>query len=92
MNVWIPERHLKTQTEIENFSKFVQLCLDDVVGIMTWAILKQEDPEKYQRPNQKPLEAVLPEFNKAYPLDPLTAKRLGKKQWPKNSPNKPELW
>lgn len=94
VNVWIPEAQLKLWEGIENKSGFVQIALNDAVGIMTWAILKKEEPEKYKRPaDQIPIQDVLPKFNKAYPLDPLTAKRLGKEtKWPENSPKKQELW
>lgn len=80
VNIWIPQRHRHIWDEIENGSKFVQIALDDAVGIMTWAILKESDPELYQRPVDKiPIEEVAPNFNKAFPHDPITAKRLENK-------------
>jgi hypothetical protein len=33
-------------------------------------------------PQEKPYEEIVEEFNEKHPLDPLTAKRLGKTQWP----------
>lgn len=77
VNIWIPERYRSIWEQMENGSKFVQIALDDAVGIMTWAILKQTDPEKYVRPvDKKTVEEVAPEFNKRFPHDPITAKRI----------------
>lgn len=96
VNIWIPKRYLKDWHELENKSAFVQLCLDDMVGIMAWAILKKSDPEKYTRPIDKnPPPNLTQDFNKAYPLDSLTKKRTqkGKTDTCKtNSLNRPELW
>ena len=79
--------------DLENNSAFVQLCLDNAVDIMTWAILKKERPDLYKGTGDgKTPEEVIPQFNKYYPLDPLTAKRIGKETWPQNSPSKQELW
>jgi len=89
MNVWIHPRHVKLWREIENKSGFVNMALDDAIGVMTMAILRKENPEKYTI-KKKP-EAVLPEFNDKFPLDPLTKKRLNK-QWPENSHPTPEPW
>lgn len=92
VSVWIPERHLSLWDEIENKSKFASIALDNAVAIMTFALLKKADPAKYDR-DKTPVEAVLPSYNEQFPLDPLTAKRLGKtKTWPKTSPNEQELW
>lgn len=89
VNVWIPERHLALWDELENKSQFVQIALDDATGLMAFAIIKEA--KGIVRP--KPTQEQIGEFNEKFPLDPLTAKRLGKeKQWPKNSPKKPELW
>jgi hypothetical protein len=96
VNVWIPKRHIKLWNELENKSAFVQIALDDAIGIMTWALLRKRNPEKYKRPiDSHKVEEVMPTFNEEFPLDPLTNKRLGKEQtqtWPKNSVKKPELW
>lgn len=97
VNIWIPKRYRKSWDELENKSAFVQLCLDDMIGIMMWAILKKEDPEKYHRKtDDNPPPHLTENFNKAYPLDPMTKKRMqkGKKQtWPQTpSPNRQELW
>lgn len=89
--VYIPHHHLKLWKDIDNKSNFVQTCLDDAIGIMTWAILRKSKPDVYRQPN-KTIEEVLPAFNEKFPLDPLTAHRLGKQTWPKNSPSEHELW
>ena len=67
------------------------MALDDAIGIMTIALLRKADPKKYPHIDKK-IEDVVPEFNEEFPLDELTAKRLGKTKWPKNSPRKRELW
>ena len=89
-NIWLSDKSVKIWEQIENKSAFVNLALEDAVGIMTWAILKKQDPKKYHV-TEDPFEEVVGEFNEAFPVDPLTAKRQNK-QWPKNSPKKPELW
>lgn len=91
VNVWLLERHFQLHHDIDNFSEFIQLCLDNAVDIMTWDILKKEAPETFHI-EQPPIEEVLPKFNERHPLDPLTAKRLGKTTWPKNSAKPPESW
>lgn len=88
VNVWIPERQLKTAVQIENLSNFLQIALDIAPDIMAWAILRDVDPKKYNTGRQ--LEDVLDDFNKKYPQNELTQKRQG--TWPNNSPKKPELW
>lgn len=69
------------------------MALDEAIGIMEWAILKKQDPEKYHI-DRAPAEEIIPKFNEDFPLDELTAKRLGKTKetWPKNSQNARELW
>lgn len=88
ISVWIPPAQLKMAKEIENFSKFVQIAVDQAIDIMAWAMLKEYDPKKYHINHDD--DKVLSEFNQKYPLDPLTAKRM--KKWRKNSPKPPELW
>lgn len=88
VNVWIPERQLKVAAQIDNLSAFLQISLDAAADIMTWAILKDVDPKKYN--TGRKLEDVVDSFNEKYPQDPLTQKRNG--TWPKNSPSKHELW
>ncbi len=56
---------------------------------MAWALIKKQ--QKLKEPNKLTPDLV-DEYNQAYPLDPLTAKRLGKEEWPKNSAKSPELW
>lgn len=92
VNIWIHPRHVKLYEEIENKSGFFNLALDDAVGIMTMALLRKADPEKYTIKTKKPAD-YLPEFNQEFPLDELTKKRLGKnKKWPENSPPTREAW
>lgn len=76
VNVWIPERQLETAEQIENFSNFIQIALDNAADIMAWAILKDVDPKKYNTGRE--VGDVIDEFNAKYPLDPLTKKRLNK--------------
>lgn len=91
VNIWLSGESLVVWEQLENRSGFVRMALEDAVGIMTWAILRKQDPEKYHV-KEKPLEEVIDDYNEQFPLDPLTAKREGKETWPKNSPSKPELW
>lgn len=88
VNVWIPEKQLKTAVQIENLSNFIQIALDNAADIMAWAILRNADPKVYKE-NHK-LEDVIEPFNEKYPQNELTQKRTA--EWPKNSPQKPELW
>lgn len=80
-NVYIPETHLPIAREIENFSAFVQICLEQAEDIMAFAILHNIDPKKYHH-NRYKLENTVEQFNEKYPLDPLTQKRQGKWQEP----------
>lgn len=73
-NVWIPERQLKLWSEIENHSKFVQIALDQAVGVMTWGLLKDKRPDLYYETRKT--EEVIEPYNKAFPVDPLTQKRV----------------
>lgn len=95
VNVWIHPRHLQLWQDIENKSGFVNLSLDEAIGIMEFAILKKMNPEKYHI-DRPPAEQIVPKFNEEFPLDELTAKRLGKTKekqtWPSNSQSVPELW
>lgn len=79
-HVWLPPAHLEIRQDIENFSAFVQICLEQAPDIMAWAILRDVDPKKY-RP-RKTMDEVKDEFNKKFPLDELTQKRQGKWQGP----------
>lgn len=88
VNVWIPDKYMQTAVQIDNLSKFFQLALDQAPDVMAWAILKGEDPVKYN--TGKKIEDVKDKFNEKYPQNELTQKRTGK--WPKNSANEPELW
>ena len=72
--------------DIDNFSGFVQICLTQAADIMQFAIMKKEQGYK----NTAKMKDVKADYNREFPLDELTAKRLGK--WPANSPKKPEIW
>lgn len=87
VNVWLLGRQLKTHKQIENYSAFSQICLDNAADIMAWAILQDVDPKTYH--NDKKLEDVVDEFNQKYPLDELTQKRMG--TWHKSSPKIPDV-
>jgi len=91
VNIWLSGESLVVWEQLENRSGFVRMALQDAVGIMTWAILKKQEPEKY-KVQERPIEEVTKEFNQEFPVDQLTAKRLGKEKWQENSAKKPELW
>ena len=92
VNIWLSGESLRVWNMLDNGSGFVRIALEDAVGIMTWAILKKQDPEKYHT-KEVPIEDVLGTFNQEFPLNELTSKRLGKDAtWPVNSQKKPELW
>lgn len=82
-----PRRQKKILKEIENKSQFFQLALDDAAGLMSWALIKKQ--QKLKEPDKLTPELIA-EYNDAFPVDELTAKRQNK--WPRNSPKKPELW
>lgn len=79
VNIWIPARLMETWLEIENHSKFVQIAADQAVGVMTWGLMKEKAPDIYSEPNADKLVEVAAEFNKKFPLDPLTKKRMENK-------------
>lgn len=94
VNVYIRSDKLGIASQIENFSAFLDICLEQAPDIMAWAILNRADPKKYHA--RAKIEDVVGEFNEKFPMDPnnplteVTQKRQG--VWPKNSPKKPELW
>lgn len=90
VNIWIPHAQLKTASQIENLSKFFQICIDTAPDIMTWAMLHDINPKVYPKTTKTMTKELVDEYNDKYPLDELTLKRQGK--WPRNSQNKPELW
>lgn len=95
INIWVPERYLRTLDDIENNSRFFQLALEQCVGIMAWALLKDRQPEKYY--DTEKYEDLIDPFNAKYPLDPLTKKRKDIERIKReNSTNSPrsnrELW
>lgn len=87
VNVWIPAPQIETAVQIENLSSFIQIALDNAADIMTWAILRNVDPKKYN--TGRKLDTVIDDFNAKYPLDPLTQRRQNK--WPKPSAKLPEI-
>lgn len=86
VSVWLPPKQLKVAVQIDNLSNFFQMALDIAPDIMAWAMLREHDPKKYHQIHK--MEEVKDEYNKKYPLDPRTAKRLGK--WQEPSPKLPE--
>lgn len=92
VNIYLPKHSLKIAKDIDNLSEFFQMALDQAAAIMAFDIIKQEKGIVDKR---VPTQEQLDRWNSDHPLDPLTAKRLGKqKQWPNtpNSPPKQELW
>ena len=88
VNVWIPNDQMKTAVQIDNLSNFFQLALSQAADIMAWAILKDQDPVKYDTGRQ--IEDVKDAYNEKYPQNELTQKRNG--TWHKNSQSAPEAW
>lgn len=93
VNIYIPTAQLQTAKEIENFSAFIQICLEQAPDIMAFAMLHKVDPQKYH--HRRKLEEVIDEFNKAYPLDPKNPLTKINKQrqgiWQTNSPKLPDV-
>lgn len=86
VNIYLPKKQRKVAVQIDNLSNFFQICLDIAPDIMAWAMLREHDPKKYH--DLHTMDKVKDEFNKKYPLDAATAKRLGK--WQDNSPKLPD--
>lgn len=82
----MPDKYLRDWKQIENKSNFVQLAMDQQVGIMQWAMMRER--LKYPA-NPVPTEAQIADFNKVFPLDPLTKTR---KKWQENLAKPRELW
>jgi hypothetical protein len=72
INIWIPERHLKTLNQIDNKSQFFQMAIEQAAGIMGLDIIKREKGLKQPGPTPEQIEI----WNKNHPLDPLTARRI----------------
>lgn len=87
VHLWIPGRQLKVASQIDNVSKFMQICLDNAPDIMAWAILNDVDPDTYHATNK--MEDVVDKFNEKYPQNELTQKRNG--TWHELSPKLPDL-
>lgn len=75
VNVWLPDKQLKTWNMIENKSAFVQQALDDAAGIMAYAVLKRERALE----ERITIDDIIGQYNETFPLDPLTKQRL--KKW-----------
>lgn len=90
VNIWIPDRQMQRAKDIDNLSNFIQIALDNAIDIMTWALLKKYDPKKYNIVRQETDEEIFDEFNKNYPTNELTAKRLNK-EWHKPSQKLPDV-
>lgn len=83
VNIWLPPESDKIAVQIDNLSAFFQLALEQASGIMAFDIIQREAKlKKHELPTQEAIDR----FNHDNPLDPLTAKRLGKdKKW-RNTP------
>lgn len=90
LNIYLDAENARTAKEFENLSAFFQLSLRMAADIMAWDILHNHDPAVYTTNNK--FEDYIKDFNTLNPLDPLTKKRMEQKEWPKNSPKKPEPW
>jgi hypothetical protein len=88
--VWLTPDVVDIYHQIENKSAFFQIALREAVGVMTWALMKEAEPEKYY--NTVKLEDVIDDYNVAHPVDPLTKARQEKKNWRESSQKKPEIW
>lgn len=77
VNIYLPKHSLKIAKQIDNLSEFIQLALDQAAGIMAFDIIQREKNLPKHKP---PTPDALQRFNEDHPLDPLTAKRLGKQK------------
>lgn len=84
-HISLPKRYKPIIAEIENFSKFVQIALDQAAGIMAWDLIKKEKGYK----DTEKLDDVKDEYNRAHPLNDLTKQRIKPSE---SSPKTPELW
>jgi hypothetical protein len=91
VNIYLPPKQEEVADQIENLSNFIQICLNMASDIMAWDILHNMDPEKYTVKHKKPIEEIFSEFNEKNPLDPLTKRRLQRKEWRQNSQKIPEI-
>lgn len=74
---------------LDNKSAFLRMALKQAAGIITWALMQQQDPEKYAL-DETPTAEEIAAFNKVFPADKLTqAKREKSSQ---TLANKPDLW
>jgi hypothetical protein len=88
VNIWLPSKYFKLVSQLDNFSKFVQISLDQAEGVIAFDIIKKR--KGYQ--NKPPTQEALDEFNALHPLDPLTQKRTGKCRNTQNSRKNHVLW
>jgi hypothetical protein len=75
VTIYLPNHSLAIAKQIDNLSEFFQVSLEQAAGIMAFDIIKKETGIVDKR---TPSEEQLDTWNKNHPLDPLTAKRLGK--------------
>ena len=93
-NVYIPTELLPLARQIDNFSAFIQICLEQAPDIMAFAILHEKDPKKYHY--RRKMEDVIDHFNERYPLDPrnkltpIIKQRQGE-EWQTNSQKIPDV-
>lgn len=87
-NIHVRTRHEVLWDQLENRSAFVAMALDQAAGIITWALMQAENPEKYKL-DETPTAEEIAAFNEAFPADPLTQKRRLSSQ---NSAPPPEIW
>lgn len=86
--IYLYPEDVKIASEITNLSEFFRIALKQAVGIMTFDKLMEARPDKYFMAEK--LEDHIDEYNKRHPVDKLTEER--RKQWRRNSPQKPEIW
>lgn len=83
-----PQKRLWDQ--LENKSAFIQLCLDNAVGIMAWDILRKGG---YPEPKRPPKAKVVRTYNLLNPLPDYKTRFANLKELPReNSPTKPVNW
>lgn len=88
VNIYLPLDSLAIAKDIDNLSEFFQVALRQAAGIMAFDIIKKQRGAEQPLPTQEQYDT----FNQDHPLDPLTAKRLGKEnKWPNTPPSAPKL-
>lgn len=94
INAYIPTALLPVARDIENFSAFIQICLEQAPDIMAFAMLHDIDPKKYHH-NRYNMDNVVEKFNEKYPMDPKNPLTKVNKQrqgtWQTNSQKLPDV-